>query len=261
MIICYTESMENLLRKFRLLVLLLTLTLLIFSSRTVFACTPGGPNPWFATKLSFDQITLPNGIEIVQTDPTYEPYALANNNSDPFYLVRENLTDWKTFPNSELPKNYEPLYKLINGQSFYYIDDTYSKPPNSGYKPNSGGINNSATSRVEIDERIYTLEGESKQISQDNRPTNVEIPEPQNFKILGFFRGALVEIRGTLHYSLNEKYDPQAFAKGVEACNSWDQSMNSPMWRLLSFVPLVIVILILSGVGFLTYKIIKRFRK
>lgn len=261
MIICYTESMVNLLRKFGLLVSLATFTLLIFSSQVVFACTPGGPDPWFTTKLSFDQTTLPNSIEIVQTDPTYEQYALVNKNSEPFYLVRENLTDWKTFPNSELPKNYEPLYKLINNQSFYYLEDTYSKPPKPGYKPNSGGINNSAASRVEIDERIYTLEGESRQIYQDNRPANVEVPEPQNFKILGFFRGAPLEIRGTLRYFLNEKYDPQVFAKGVEACNRWNQSMNSPVWKLLSSVPLIIIVLILSGVGFLTYKIIKRFRK
>ena len=253
--------MKNLIIKLSVLVSLLAFSLMILPGQSVFACSPAGPDPWFATRLSFDQSTLPSGVEIVQTDPTYEPYALVNKSSEPFYLVKENLTDWKTFPNSELPRNYEPLYKLINNQSFYYLEDTYSKPPKPGYKPNSGGINDSAASRVEIDEKVYTLEGESRQIYQDNRPANVEIPEPQNFKILAFYRDTPVEIRGALHYTLNDKYDPQAFAKGVEACSKWNQSLNSPLWRILSFAPVIIILLILSGVGFLTYKIIKRFRK
>src|SRR3990167_11466908 len=95
----------------------------------VHACSPGGPNPWFSTTLTFNKSTLPPGIEIVQTEPTYEPYSLINRNPEPFYIVKENNTDWKTFPNSELPRNYEPLYKLINSQSYYYLNDEYSKPP------------------------------------------------------------------------------------------------------------------------------------
>jgi len=251
--------MKKLIKKFGLLVLLAAIALVIFPLQGVFACSPGGPNPWFATQLSFDQASLPNNIEMVQADPVYEQYALINKSSEPFYLIRENLTDWKTFLNSELPKNYEPRYKITASQVYFW--GQLSSQDTEGWKLNSGGINNSAATRVRIDDSVYTLEGESKQIFQDNRPTVVEIPEFQNFKILAFYKGAPVEIRGALHYSLNDKYDPQAFAKGVEACNKWNQSLNSTLWRILSFAPLIIILLILSGVGFLTYKIIKRFRK
>lgn len=251
--------MKKLLKKFVLLVLLATLTLVTFPPQGVFACSPGGPNPWFATQLSFDSLTLPSGIEIVKTDPTYEPYALINKNSEPFYLVRENFTDWKTFPNSELPKNYEPRYKITASQVYFW--GQLSSQDTEGWKPNSGGINNSAVTRVRIDEGIYILEGESRQIYEDNRPAIVDIPDLQNFKILGFSKGNQVEIRGILNYSLNEKYDPQAFAKGVEACNKWNQSLNSPFWKILSFAPVIIILLILSGIGFLIYMIVKRFKK
>lgn len=225
-------------------------TLLVLLSQDAFACIPGRSDPWFATQLSFDQNTLPSGIEIVQTDSTYE--SLINKSSEPFYLVRENFTDWKTFPNSELPQNYEPRYKLVNNQSFYYLEDTYSKPPKPGYRLNSGGINNSATTRVRIDENVYILEGDSRQIYQDNRPADVEIPEPQSFKILGFYKGNPLEIHGRLSYSLNEKYDPQRFAKGVKACNDWNK------WGILfSLLPIAIAVSFIGLIIFAVYKIFR----
>ncbi len=258
--------MKKLQIKFGVFVLLLLSSLMVLFTQSVFACSPAGPDPWFATKLSFDQSTLPSGIEIVQTDPTYEPYALINKNSEPFYLVREiNPVLLSTaygneyrFPNSELPEGYEPLYKITTNQVYFW--GQLSSQDTKGWKPNTGGINNSAATRVRVGEDIYILDGESRQIFQDNRPAVVDIPAPQNFKILGFYRGNPVEIKGTLSYSLNEKYDPQRFAKGVEACNEWNQSLNNPLWKILSFAPLIILG-ILSGLGFLVYKIIKRFKK
>jgi hypothetical protein len=240
-------------------VFLTVLLLLFLLAHNVFACTPAGPDPWFVIKLSFDQLTLPSGIEIVQTDPIYEPYSLINKSSEPFYLVRENLTDWKTFPNSELPQNYEPLYKITADQVYFW--GQLSSEESVGWKPNSGGINNSAATRVRIDEGIYILEGESRQIYQDNRPAVVDIPDQQDFKILGFHRGNPIQIKGRLLYSLNEKYDPQRRTKGVEACNKWNRSFHITLWDFLSFVPLLIILGFLSGVCLVAYKITKRFRR
>lgn len=204
------------------LVLLLVFSMLL-SEQDVFSCSPAGPDPWFTTQLSFNQATLPDGVEIVQTESIYEPYALINKSSEPFYLVREN--QWKDFPNSEFPDHYEPLYKITSSQVYFW--GRLSSRDAEGWKPNSGGINDSAATRVRIDDSVYILEEESRQIYQDNRPAVVEIPEPQNFRILGFYRGAPIEIRGSLQYSLNEKYDPQVFARGVKACNEWDQSLRN----------------------------------
>lgn len=223
---------------------------MLLPDQKAFACSPAPPDPWFATKLSFDQSTLPSGIEIVQTHPTYEPYALINKSSEPFYLVRENLTDWKTFPNSELPKNYEPRYKITANQVYFW--GQLSSQDTEGWEPNSGGINNSAATRVSIGEDIYVLEGESKQIYQDSRPAIVDVPDAQNFKIPGFYRGHPVELKGTVSYSLNEKYDPQRLANGVKACNDWDR-------RGIVFVllPLLILVSFVGLFAFVVHKVIK----
>lgn len=210
--------METRLKKIRVSAVVLGF-LLLLAAQDVFSCDPGRPDPWFTTRLSFDEATVPSGIEIVQGDHSvYEPYALINKNSEPFYLVREN--PWKkSFPNSELPDEYEPLYKITSSE-VYFWGQRDSRDP-AGWKPNSGGINNSAAARVSINENVYILEEKSRQIYQDDRPAVAEIPQPQNFKILGFYRGVPIEIRGTLQYSLNEKYDPQVFARGVKACSEW----------------------------------------
>jgi len=241
------------------LFILFSFLFMVLLAQNVFSCTPAGPDPWFNIELSFDQTTLPSGIEIVQTDSIYEPYILVNKNLEPFYLVRENFTDWKTFPNSELPKNYEPLFKITSNQVYFW--GQLSSQDTEEWKPVSGVINNSPANGVRISEGIYILDGESKQIYQDNRPAVVDIPAPQNFKILGFYKGNPVEIKGVLSYSLNDKYDPQRFAKGVEACNKWDQSFNNPLWKIPSFMLLIIILVILLGLSFLIYKIIKKFKE
>ncbi|MBU1970327.1 hypothetical protein KJ605_00915 [Patescibacteria group bacterium] len=216
-----------------------------------FACSPAGPDPWYTEKLSFDNATLPDGIKIVEIDPTYEPYAFVNENSEPFYIVRPNNTDWKIFPNSELPKNYEPRFKITPGQVYFW--GQLSSKDTEGWKPNSGGINNSAVTSVEIDQSIYSLDSESRQIYKDNRPETVDIPDPQNFTILAFYKGSPIEIKGTLSYSLNENYDPHSFEKGGEACNNWNRT--STLFSLLPMIFLLVIVFIILSV---LYKFLKK---
>jgi len=237
---------------------LLSFSFIVLLVQNVFACSPAGPDPWFATKLSFDKSSLPSGIEIVQTDPTYEPYALINKNSEPFYLVREinpvllspAYGNEYRFPNSGLPDGYEPRFKITSSQVYFW--GQLSSQDTKEWKPDSGGINNSSATRVRIDEGIYTLDGESRQIYQDNRPEVLDIPTSQNFKILGFYRGTPIEITGTLSYSLNENYDPQGFAKGVKDCNDFDK------WGVsFSLLPILVLVSFVGLIVLVVYKVIK----
>lgn len=243
-----------------------TFLFLLFSSSIslpsyIHACTPSEPDPWFTIALTLNTSTLPSGVEIVQSSQTDQSHALINRNPEPLYIVKENNTDWKTFPNSGLPRNYEPIYKLINSQSYYYFNDTYSEPPTSGYKPNSGGVDNVAASRVEIDEQIYTLDGNSKQIFEDNRPASVDIPTPQTVRILAYYQGQPLQITGTFQYSLNEQYDPKAGEKGAKACAELNIFSNSPVGLAISFLPVIMVLSFTGLVGFVVYVVIKDFRK
>ena len=63
--------------------------ILIITLGCVFACSPAPPDPWFALDLEFDKDSIPEGILIVETHPDYEPYAIKNLNSEPFYLITE----------------------------------------------------------------------------------------------------------------------------------------------------------------------------
>lgn len=201
------------------------------------------PPQWYITRTTFDTSSLPSGIEIIEIDPTFETYALINRNQEPLYVVKENKNDWRTFPNSELPNNYEPLFKLVNNQSFFYFDgelnvsftDKRIKPLIVGYNLNSLDIKNSAARSVKIDDRIYTLVGESRQVYSFDRPAQVDIPTPQPLRILCYYKGEPLEISGTLIYSLNGGNDSNTPEKEFKATSGWNKFLNSLLWILVSF--------------------------
>lgn len=250
------------------LVKLSTLSVVFFSLLTLFvqsvlACSPGPSDPWFSTTLTFDESTVPIGVEIIQTDQEYEPYAVINRSSEPFYLI-DDAEGGDSSHNFQLSDTYSARYKLVSGQVYFW--GQRSSKDAEGWLLNTGGVNNSAASQVGIDESIYTLEEESKQIHQDNRPETVEIPDPQSFAILGFYKDQPVKIEGIISYALNDQYDPQAQAKGVEACSQWNEQLQSSpleilLWNVLYQLPWVIIITVLSLLVLLIIKLTKGLRK
>jgi hypothetical protein len=217
-----------------MLVIILALSNLIVPNETASACTPGLPDNWYTIHLAFDSATMPAGVQIVETHPIAQPYAITNTNPEPFYLVREAAFDWVTYPNSGLPDNFVPAYKIEDGQVYYWSNSDSDGQWVASY----GGIDNSSAREVEVDDDIYDLDGESGQVYQDNRPANVEIPGPQHFTILAFYQGEPLEITGTLSYSLNESYIPDQYAEGVKFCN------NLGIWfRIIPVIFLVLVVL------------------
>jgi hypothetical protein len=217
---------------FRILALILVLSSLVVPSETASACTPGLPDNWYTIHLTFDSATIPAGVQIVETHPIAQPYAITNTNADPFYLVRQSINDWLTYPNSGLPDNYVPVFKIEAGRVYFWsISDSDGK-----WKPNYGGIDNAGASQVAVEPNIYMLDGETRQVYEDNRPDNVEIPGPQRFTILAFYQGEPLEITGTLSYSLNANYNPYQYAEGVRFCKTWGA------FSLL--VPVILILLV-----------------
>lgn len=238
-----------------LLTLWTVLLVLTFTTFKVHACFPGPPNPWYNTTLTFDKNTLPSGIEIVQTDPVYEPYALINKNPEPLYLVREinpvllseAYGDEYRYPTSGLPEGYEPHFKITPEQ--VYVWGQFGSEDAIGWKKNNIGINDSAATRVRIDGGVYVLNGDSRQVYEDARPTNVSIPDPQTFSILAYYQNQPITIKGTLNYSLNKNYDPRAGAKGANAC------------AILSSIPTFMALAVFSLIIFIIIKLLKGWKK
>lgn len=214
--------------------------LLLFSANAVFACSPGQPDPWYKIDLSFDKTSLPKGVEVVQTDQTDYPYALINHNSEPLYILKENQSIDK-YPGSGFPDKYQPLYKIFSDKVYFFshLDDKW--------EPNQGEIDNNASRQVNINQNVYESVGGRKQINEDDRPLNVEIPSPQQFNILTYHKGQEHYITGTLIYSLNNNYDPKRGQKNTEACAQfWNTQKKVPIFwiALLIFFPIISFVLL-----------------
>lgn len=235
--------------RLREFILFLVFFLVILANQNVFATLPPPPDLWFKAKPSFDQSTLPNGVEIVENNPNYDHYALINKNPEPFYLVREVATNVgndelqnRKLQNSELPKEYEPIYKITTNQAYRWVD------LGQAYGWGLARSNNVLDTPIfwaDVDEDYIYFHTDPpipdlRRGDWKDRPASVNIPNPQNFKILGFYKGSPVEIKGTLSYLLNEEYNPRddEFKAGSDTFS----------------VPQIIILLIVLGVGLLIYK-------
>ncbi len=227
--------------------------------QAVFSCSPSGPDHWFSTSLEFDATILPEEVEVIEMKD-YGYYYLKNTGSEPLYIVEkyqfgEDLYE-EDYPNSELPSDYAPLHKLVSGKAYWY-NQHESGPIKQGWQQNSGGLNNLGAFQLKVTEDILQIEGGSKNIAEDDRPETVEIPEPQEFKIQAFYQGETREIIGTMHYRLNEDYDPKAHAKGIEFCANWNATQGTGLFLTLFvfiIVPVVAVIVVI-------YLILKKINK
>lgn len=215
----------------------------------VSACSPSSGDPWFKISLDFDQDTLPGGILIVETDPYYEPYAIKNLNDEPFYLITpyRSSKDFydEDYPNSELPSDYAPKFKLISEKVYFYGQTSSSDF--LGWKENSGGLDNAAASQVRLTtsysvSEIMIIEDGFENLYADERPYDVEIPTQQSFKIQGYYKDELIEITGIISYLLNEDYYPNRRAEGIEACNEW---VSFP---LITFGVIVLILIVIISI-------------
>ena len=232
---------------------------LIFLSSIVLTSEPGSPDPWYIIKIRIGESSLPPGVVfVVDERPSYNYYALRNDESTPFYLAYPAAAYFDTeyiaemYPNSELPPKVIPKYKIVSSEAYYY--DSFEKR----WARNSGGINGRATYEVQIEPYLITemIGLEIKQIYADDRPASVEVSEPQNFSFVAYYGdGEQVNITGTIVYELNEKYDPKRFQKNLEALHNYESSQYFPQYIV---IPLIVFLFVICLAYFLFKKRIQR---
>ena len=238
---------------------ILLLLSFVFFCQLITACSPGGPDHWFSTSLEFNATTLPEGVEVIEMKD-YGYYYLKNTGSEPLYIVeeyrfRKDLYE-EDYPNSELPSDYVPLHKLVSGKAYWY-NQYESGSIKQGWQQNSGGLNNLDAFQLKVTEDLLQIEGGSKNIAEDDRPEDVEIPGLQAFKIQAFYQGGAREITGTMHYRLNEDYDPEARAKGIEFCRQWNATQAPSLFLTL----IIFIIAPIAATIFIVYLILQRKNK
>ncbi|MCR4264030.1 MAG: hypothetical protein NUV98_04940, partial [Candidatus Roizmanbacteria bacterium] len=205
-----------------LLLLLLFSGSLFLNSRTAYACF-FSYDPWFASSITLDAESLPEGVELV-IEPS-APYrnSITNHSSVPFYLVSKDGSDNERLENdSESMNGYLLYYRLVNGTVFSYeearikegqaqwrklgydVDEYHVPDYDRAYEPDRGVYIRKYLEEV-LDILPYYKEGPT-------RPDNIEIPELDLFSFTAFYGENPVTITGQITYSLNENFQEKHFS-------------------------------------------------
>ncbi|MCH2038605.1 MAG: hypothetical protein MK137_08460, partial [Rickettsiales bacterium] len=150
-------------------------------------------------------------------------YQIIDLPADAFDRLHE-YGDQYHFPNSELPKQFKPRFKLQDSKLYYY--------GRTGSKKQMGYINacpNDQTCSGELEFPSIYPNINRLIPRRDNRPEAVEkhneVPEPTSITINSFYQGKVHPIKGVITYSVNQHYDPQQFeksrAQGIKACEEF----------------------------------------
>jgi hypothetical protein len=214
----------------RIVIFLASLLFLFFifvpKSHATLPCIPE-VDPWFSTKLVIPQSALPKRISIIPSDYysiyELESETLENLNTDPFYVVGKNLQSNQQFPGSELPRGYEPKYKIASGKVYYYQNpdsDNGFPTPQERYVFDYGM---KGVSKLDL----FHINGlQDENVYQDNRPNYVTLPPSQRITIYAYYKGKYLEIPGELHYFLNKSYNPHAEANSCKYNNNANNNYN-----------------------------------
>ncbi|MDO8581107.1 MAG: hypothetical protein Q7S13_06475 [Candidatus Omnitrophota bacterium] len=195
----------------------------------LWACQPSHGDAWFNKQVEFVKEAMPQGIELV--DNYFDiGQGLTNKSNEPFYLVRP-LRDGESaarHTSSEVPSNTEPLYKLVDGQVYFWSN-------RGEWKINSGGDHDYAAFMVSMKDIIdthvfeqmfsttkYIVTGPDstffKDTHGDNRPDGAAVPSVQEVELVGYIHDQQVPLKVRIFYSWNEAYDPHLAEKENAAC-------------------------------------------
>lgn len=210
---------------------------LLFTANIVFA-TSDFPSPdfsWFKVQVEFDTAGLPRGVSILKKDheaSMYQPgkWFIRNQSVTPLYLLKkktdyyDNSVQINIFSELKISSDFVPIYKLISNGVYYlrstYIDQSGEYDLEGKYyvveKLDDNCDKNNCIicpkdscdpSVVALDHIPYGLGiNSTKNIYQENRPSNPVIPKPENFKLLAYYGNSPIELKGKFVYSLNDNY-------------------------------------------------------
>ena len=228
----------------RSLVYLLALAALILcDTRTAAACSPAyNPNPWFLTTVDFDASPLPDGVtlryEQGDTSSNGELF-ITNPSTTPLYILSEaGGGDDGTNPISDMPKDTQATYRLLDGVWFTWSDNRWALLDHQSDEKSWGP---GQAWRVSIP----LLDIKSSMGEFTDRPTDVAVPpmEQGNFRFI--FGDTVIAVPMTVTYTLNPDYVPPSTRSYGSGCNHMTQ-----------FIPYCVVVVVVIGaaLGFGLYK-------
>ncbi|MGJ0515255.1 MAG: hypothetical protein ACR65O_05825 [Methylomicrobium sp.] len=169
---------------------------------------PHGSAPWFNFTLEVDSASLPVGV-IAKSTVDYSGNTVVNLKNSTNIPLLINPPD----PHKKYLEPYpRPLtMKFVSGEAYYC--DVMAKPMKCEMNAN---VNKETVpfDTPEISKAVY--EG---QVEEDDRPADVNIPEPKPFHSIAVYGDKHFIISGAVFFSLNFNYDPKFGVKSKKLCD------------------------------------------
>jgi len=187
--------------------LLVSIIFTSFSANFAYACTQEPAAPWFTENVSFVETNLPENIGITTTNADYGQYVTITNPSDSPFFVQVS-----------------------------YGNGLQEFTPEISFSSDSDGLRANG---------YYIKSLESRNLIQDNRPDNVEIPEAQDTTVQLLLEQKQYFINLRISYELNRGYSKS----GVEdynniKCPDYDEGNNQDIQKIIGLVAGLAVVLI-----------------
>jgi len=180
---------------------------LLNPQKTLSLGAPAAPAPWFNKDIIINKTTPPPSIEVISSsvpsDTNLYSLSFVNKGSDPFYFL-ESVDQNRRYlaPNTELPIEYLPRYKLTTTKVYEY----YEHDDGRWFELNNYGNHGLPVWQAFKIKQSLKFEGGEK-LSGSGRPKDIQIPNPVSVSASAFYQGKLITIRGIVTYSLNNDYN------------------------------------------------------
>jgi len=186
---------------------------------------------WFKfDKLEINLNQLPPGVKVVSLPKQFSrnnlaKYQIFNDSDTPFYIVKkfDAPIEWLEI----LPNSVFPDYKLVSGKLYY------SRRIQSENLKEAWQLLLNAPMLVITHHLITKLlkpDFVSKNIEEDCRPEDINIPVPQPFEIVTYYGTNKHILSGNIVYKINPHYRPLAGSPKISSCDGIEKASSDIDW-------------------------------
>ena len=159
----------------------------LFTARYAFAQSA---DYWYVESIKVGNIGLPDGIEIIASDPTSQPrgyLTLTNDNDQPVYVMSLGYKDVLVMPTPDA--NWKSRLNAAHEAA------SYLAAPNRPVHLSIEGL-------TSLDQDL----ADKNVLGVEPPPIDLPIPDTQSSELLLVYDGQVIEVPFTLSYTINPKY-------------------------------------------------------
>lgn len=201
-----------------LIVALSLILALVVSPKQSSACSFAS-TPWYKITFEAEKDKLPIGLSVQKYDAyeneSIETIQFINNLEIPIYIGIDQY--------GQKDKKFVYKYKLEK-QLLYKYEYDYEPSKKDFYWKywNASGLKVDSTLINELNPNKFNGSSNVWNIHEDNRPDNVELPEPLTYNIIMIQSDIRYEVPIHISFSLNEKYNPNSIKNGIALCDEFN---------------------------------------